>query len=152
MVVVTASCSGSTDPSKALKVGDSVILDGVRYSAVVASVPLQPPALSGTLTMENIGTGTVSLRLAAECPVYLRFYHILDNRLLFDESKRPCDTALRTTIQLGSGQQRSIGSGARHLESILGDSIPPTTYRVTLTPRLEGGRVIELEAGTFAFR
>jgi hypothetical protein len=106
-----------------------------------------PPNILVVMSVQNDGAVPVDKQYPAGCPVRLRVYRNLDDQLLYDETRLPCTVEGSATFRILPGETRSIGSGFRSMTQIMGDSIPCGRYRLVGIPQMEGGTIIEIDAG-----
>lgn len=103
---------------------------GLRYEIALRPSPLDRLRLRATVT--NVSTGFRDQELPF-CLIRARLYR--DGRLAWDQAAdEGCGDALRV-LRLGPGESRSF-SRSLTAERVLGDSLPPGTYR--LRARLPG--------------
>lgn len=142
LVAVLATVSCAVDP-----VGPQTEYDGVKYSATPTNVPIIGFVV--LVKMENMTTAVLTRSFPAGCGVRIRLYRPIDGRLVYDETRWPCDYTTPVTITLQPRASSQLTSGGRN--SPLGDSLPAASYIVHAVVRTEGTKHVEVDAGTFGF-
>lgn len=140
------SCGGSDDPAGPAGETTNGIVYSARANAITASTYL--PGFNIILTLSNPTGNAVTVTYPAGCPVRVRLYRLLDDRLMYDETKVTCQVTSPATMTLQAGQTRTVGSGSRENCAVAGDSIVMNAvYRFTAVPQMEGATTLELPAG-----
>jgi hypothetical protein len=143
-----AACGGSASASGPSGIGNQ--FDGVEYSAVVTEIPHETTRwFSVVVTLRNTNDVTATRSYPAGCPVRVRLYRLLDNQLVYDETKNVCGVTTATTITLLPGQAATLQSGSRWPPSVVGDSLSATTYNVRAVVQTEGTVLNEVDAGAY---
>lgn len=128
--------------------------DGVKYTAVTNEITHPQGGLQFIIvaTLENTTNASVTRTYPAACAVSIRLYREADDALLYDETRRECNTTPTVTVTIAAHQTVELSSGVRFPSTLAGDSLPFTTYNVWAVPRSEGTRVFEIRAGTMRLR
>ena len=153
LVTLVLSCSsGEGDVSEPTAPGGQVFGD-LAYSARVLEVEhTQTTVKQLTLRVEltNQSDEMLSRAYPAGCPVRIRLYRVLDNALVYDESRFPCGAESPIGFSLGPQQSIAISSGTRNPWEVAGDSLPvPASYYAAALVRVVGQNPIEIDAGVY---
>ena len=123
---------------------------GIRYTAEVAESSSQSGAKQFIVivTLKNTGGGAQTRTYPASCPVRIRLYQVSDGRLVYDETTRPCAANPLVTLTIDGFASKTLQSGVRFATTVLGDSLPRTTYTAYAVVLTEGSTLVEVRAGT----
>jgi len=146
--VAAAACGGSASGSGPTGTGNEFA--GVAYSATVTEVTASTTRwFSVVVTLRNTTNSDVTRSYPAGCPVRIRLYRALDNALVYDETTVTCGFTEPNTFTLEPGASRTLQSGTRWPPTVVGDSLPASTYNVSAVLQTEGPQAVEISAGSY---
>ena len=133
---------------------DASTVDGIKYTARITSiVSIENSQINVIATLQNVTSATKERTYPVGCAVRVRLYRPADGFKMYDETKRPCANETPATLSIPAGETRELASGVRFTATILGDSLPHTTYLIKVVVMTEGsGRVLEVVAGEWTFQ
>ena len=144
-LLATASFAACQDTVSGL-VASSDVIGGLTYqvtSFVIAeSFPIQ---IGVTVEILNGSTTSQSVTFPDGCVVLMRAYDTGTEPAWDMGGAVGCTMAL-VQVDLGPGESREFQTGLVSAQTILGDSLPNGTYRITVY--LRPGQIVELDAGT----
>ena len=144
--LVVVSCGGSDSTTEPPGETTNGVVYSARAFAMTAST--YTPGFNVVLTLENPTANSVTLTYPAGCPVRVRLYRLLDDRLMYDETRLTCQITSPADLILQAGATRTIGSGSRENCAVAGDSLlMNTSYRFVAVPQMAGATSLEVPAG-----
>ena len=141
--LIGGACGGdATEPA-------TVVADDITYSAAVQQIVAPWGQFAVTVKLKNTKNAAVTRSYSTGCPVRIRLYRPLDNRLVYDETKRECGSTSATPLELASGAEVTFTTGTRDPKLIAGDSLEFTYYNVMAVVQPIGGAEAEVSAGGY---
>jgi hypothetical protein len=122
-------------------------LRGVDFLAAMAV--LDTDALTADVHVTNRRGAPVTLEFPDACVALLRAYDIGEGRVapVWDQGQVAECVGDPATLEIGAGAEAVVRVPQVAIDRVLGDSLPPGTYRFTVYLR-PGGQVVEVAAGT----
>ncbi|HUP19928.1 MAG TPA: hypothetical protein VM778_08245 [Gemmatimonadota bacterium] len=139
-----AGCAhGDTAPSV---LPDATPLRGVDFLAQLAV--LDTGALTADVHVTNRRGSPVALEFPDACPALLRAYEADGGRVAVWDQRQVAECeGDPARLEIGGGAVAVLRVPHVGLDRVLGDSLPPGSYRFTVYLR-PGGQVVEVAAGT----
>jgi hypothetical protein len=126
------------------------IVPGVTISATASGGDGE--LLIATVSFHNRTPAAVDVEYPAGCAVRLRLFRSGRRDSAFDERSLACDASVTLPLAIPAQETRTLVSGFRSPDAILGDSLPSGRYDVVAVLRLAGHEPVEISAGSLTLK